>query len=259
VGGQCWGGDRAGVGARQKPAEAAAVVWLRRRRGLDPNNKWHLRVLKGLWKECVCLLDRGKQGGAQLDGGGAGGAAAGQWLWEEGRARGIYRAARHWVMAANDEDAVVARPPRPARVRRHAADGPVVRGAHTDRYDTVHGLRVAGRTSRSLGAWARGERRGLGRRAASGSAASGADAEEGGAARAACATSRRDDALAEFVLLSSCLNANNSKFLNRIIPNFECESWRSHTHLQLSQRLYGVFLNRFCRKGLPTLNATQSP
>jgi hypothetical protein len=29
------------------------------------------------------------------------------------------------------------------------------------------------------------------------------------------------------------------------------------TTLQLSQRPYRVFLNRFCTKGLPTLNATQ--
>jgi hypothetical protein len=180
VGGQCWGGDRAGVGARQKPAEAAAVVWLRRRRGLDPNNKWHLRVLKGLWKECVCLLDRGKQGGAQLDGGGAGGAAAGQWLWEEGRARGIYRAARHWVMAANDEDAVVARPPRPARVQRGAADGPAVRGAH--RAGTAQSVACA----RPGGLPGLGARR-MGKKHASTGvwpwAAGGADAEGGRRAR----------------------------------------------------------------------------
>jgi hypothetical protein len=84
-----------GVGARRKPTAAAAVVRLRHRRGLGPNNKLHSMVLKGLWKECACLLDSGKQGGTQLDGGGADGAAVGQWRREEGRARGIYRAARH--------------------------------------------------------------------------------------------------------------------------------------------------------------------
>jgi hypothetical protein len=63
MGNRCWGGDRTGMGARQKPAAAAAVARLRRRRGLGPNNKWHSRVLKGLWKECARLLDRGKQGG----------------------------------------------------------------------------------------------------------------------------------------------------------------------------------------------------
>jgi hypothetical protein len=92
VGGRCWGGDRAGAGARREPAAAAVVAWLRRRRGLGPNNKWHLKVLKGLWKGCARLLDRGKQGGAQLDGGGADGAAVGQWRREEGRAAlGFYR------------------------------------------------------------------------------------------------------------------------------------------------------------------------
>jgi hypothetical protein len=34
VGDRCWGGDRASVGARRKPAAAAAVARLRRRRGL---------------------------------------------------------------------------------------------------------------------------------------------------------------------------------------------------------------------------------
>jgi hypothetical protein len=79
VGGRCWGGNRAGAGTRRKPAAAAAVAVarLQRRCGLGPNNKWHLRILKGLWKGCVRLLDRGKQGGAELDGGGADGAAAG--------------------------------------------------------------------------------------------------------------------------------------------------------------------------------------
>jgi hypothetical protein len=92
VGGRCWGGGRAGAGARREPAVAAGVARLRRRRGLGPNNKWHLRVLKGLWKGCAHLLDRGKQGGAQLDGGGVDGAATRQWWREEGRAAlGFYR------------------------------------------------------------------------------------------------------------------------------------------------------------------------
>jgi hypothetical protein len=163
---------------------------------------------------------------------------------------GIYRAARHWVTAADDEDAAVAQPPRPACIRRRSA-------VRTGWYGAIHGVRAAGRTSRSLGAWARGERRGLGRRAASGGAASGTDAEEGGARSVRDVAARRRSG--GLCLLSTCLNVNNSKFLNRTVLNFEYESWRSHTHLQFSQRIYGVFLNRFCRKGLPTLNATQTP
>jgi hypothetical protein len=63
VGDRRRGGDCAGVGARRKLATAAAVARLRRRRGLSPNNKWHLRVLKGLGEGCARLLDRGKRGG----------------------------------------------------------------------------------------------------------------------------------------------------------------------------------------------------
>jgi hypothetical protein len=79
VGDRCWGVDRAVVGARRKPAVAAAVTRLWQRRGLGPNNKWHLRVLKGLWMGCARSLDRGKQGGVRLDGGGVDGPAAGKW------------------------------------------------------------------------------------------------------------------------------------------------------------------------------------
>jgi hypothetical protein len=63
MGGRCWGGDRVGAGARWESVAAAAVVRLWRRRGLGPTNKWPLRVLKGLWKGCARLLDRGKQEG----------------------------------------------------------------------------------------------------------------------------------------------------------------------------------------------------
>jgi hypothetical protein len=63
VGGRCWGGDRVGAGARRESAAAASVARLQRRRGLGPTNKWPLRVLKGLWKGCARLLDRGKQEG----------------------------------------------------------------------------------------------------------------------------------------------------------------------------------------------------
>jgi hypothetical protein len=76
-------------------------------------------------------------------------------------------------------------------------------------------------------------------------------------AGAACATSRRDGALAGNVLLRTCLKANNSNFFNKTAPNLEYKSCRSSYPLPLSKRLYGGFLNRFCRKGFPTLNATQ--
>jgi hypothetical protein len=56
------------------------------------------------------------------------------------------------------------------------------------------------------------------------------------------------------VLLSLDLNTINYKILNRSAQNIEYESCRSHYPLQLSQRLYGVFLNRFCKKSFPTLN-----
>jgi hypothetical protein len=61
----------------------------------------------------------------------------------------------------------------------------------------------------------------------------------------------------EFVLLIPCLSTNNSQFLNRSVPNDEYESCRSSYPLPLSKRLYSVFNNRYCRKGLPTLNAAQ--
>jgi hypothetical protein len=68
------------------------MAWTQQRRGLGPNNKWHLRVLKGLWKGVARFLDRGKQGEAHLDDGGTDGAIAGQWWREEGRAAlGFYR------------------------------------------------------------------------------------------------------------------------------------------------------------------------
>jgi hypothetical protein len=153
--------------------------------------------------------------------------------------RGIYRAARHWVTAADDEDAAVARPPRPARVRR----GPW-RARGREDFKKPRGMGAWGKARPGTAGCLRRHGLGRGRR---------------GGRRATCATSRRDGALANFVLLSTYLNANNFNFLNRTVPNFEYESWRSHNHLQLSQRLYGVFLNRFCRKGLPTLNATQTP
>jgi hypothetical protein len=49
----------------------------------------------------------------------------------------------------------------------------------------------------------------------------------------------------------------NLHFLNTSAQIFEYESCRSPYPLQLSQRSYGVFLNRFCTHGLPTLNATR--
>jgi hypothetical protein len=90
-------------------------------------------------------------------------------------------------------------------------------------------------------------------------AACGADAEDG---RRAGATRGAHDIAAQRrsglnVLLVHCLKFKNSKNLYKSAQNFEYKSCRSQYHLQLSQRPYGVFLNGFCTKGLPTLNATQ--
>jgi hypothetical protein len=57
------------------------------------------------------------------------------------------------------------------------------------------------------------------------------------------------------VLPVPCLKLNNSKNLYKSAQNFEYESCRSQYHLQLSQRLYGAFLIRFCTTSLSTLNA----
>jgi hypothetical protein len=104
----------------------------------------------------------------------------------------------------------LARPPRPAR---------------TSRYSVVHGVRAAGRIPRPRGtAHGEGARpgmagclrwHGLGR------------GRRGGRRAGAARASRRDGALADFVSLSTCLNTNNSNFLNRTAPNFEYESWRA--------------------------------
>jgi hypothetical protein len=77
-GGRSWGGECAGVGARRGPAASAGVAQLWRRHGLCLDNKWHVTVLQGLGKGHGWLLDRGRQGEAQLDGGGADGAVAWQ-------------------------------------------------------------------------------------------------------------------------------------------------------------------------------------
>jgi hypothetical protein len=77
--------------------------------------------------------------------------------------------------------------PQSACVRRCAADGPTVCGAHPAGYGADGGARGPGETSRSLGARAHGEGARLGRHA-------GADTEAVGAR--ARATSRRGGALA---------------------------------------------------------------
>jgi hypothetical protein len=109
-----------------------------------------------------------------------------------------------------------------------------------------------------------GKLRGLGRRAASGGGGlrrrMGADTEgQGQAAHGrghGVAARRRGSERGQlvFVLLSLGLNMNNFRILNRSVPNFEYESYRSHYPLQLSRKPYRVFLNRFCKKGLATLN-----
>jgi hypothetical protein len=69
-------------------------------------------------------------------------------------------------------------------------------------------------------------------------------------------TSWRGGALAQIVMPATSFKLIISKILYKGAPNVEYESCRSQSHLQLPQRLYGVLLNRFCTKDLPTLNAT---
>jgi hypothetical protein len=66
---------------------------------------------------------------------------------------------------------------------------------------------------------------------------------------------RRGGAPADSVTVYQCLKLKNSNFLNKGAQNFEHESCRPHYPLQLSQRPYGFFLNRFCKRSLPALNA----
>jgi hypothetical protein len=86
-------------------------------------------------------------------------------------------------------------------------------------------------------------------------AARGADAEAGRHEGTRDVAVRRRSGLN--VLLVHCLKLKKIKNLYKSAQNFEYESCISLYHLQLSQRPYGVFLNGFCTKGLPTLNATQ--
>jgi hypothetical protein len=51
-----------------------------------------------------------------------------------------------------------------------------------------------------------------------------------------------------------CLNLNNSRNLYRVHKTLNTKVVDLNTPLQLSQRSYGVFLNRFCERSLPTLN-----
>jgi hypothetical protein len=108
-------------------------------------------------------------------------------------------------------------------------------------YGAVRGVDAAGRTlmASGRGSWGRAS---LGRRAAL-----------GGVQRA---TSRRGGVRASKVLMALCSKLNNSKILYKSAPNVEYESCRSQTHLQLSQRLYGVFLIGFFSASLSTLNTT---
>jgi hypothetical protein len=60
------------------------------------------------------------------------------------------------------------------------------------------------------------------------------------------------------ILLILGLNTVYSKILNKIAQHFEYESCNLAI-LYHFQKDYSVFLNRFSRWGLPTLNATQLP
>jgi hypothetical protein len=83
--------------------------------------------------------------------------------------------------------------------------------------------------------------------------------ETSGATRGVARRARRRGATAFW--LNSCCWASVWKwitpfFFNTSASIVEYESWRSTYPLPLSKRLYRVFLNRFCRRDLPTLNVT---
>jgi hypothetical protein len=88
-------------------------------------------------------------------------------------------------------------------------------------------------------------------------AARGADTKAGRRAGARDIASLRRHGLN--VLPVHYLKWNNSKNLYRSVQNFEIKSCRSQYHLQLSQRPYVVFLNRFCKRSLLTLNVNLCP
>jgi hypothetical protein len=151
--------------------------------------------------------------------------------------------------------------PRPTRVRpnRGWTGGPP-RARRT--YGAASGRRVARGKPRRLG---RGvdvgkacrpraacdlRRRGVGPRAGTDSETARA---RGRSVAARCRGAERR--LTQLALLCLSLNMNNSKNLNRSASSDELESCRSNYPLPLSKRPYSVFLNRFCIKGLPTLNA----
>jgi hypothetical protein len=159
---------------------------------------------------------------------------------------------------------------RDAAVLRRSSAGARTAGPRTDRRSVAcvahvrHGdgeARGAGQSRRLESGDSLGKARDLGRRPASPSVASGANAER---ARArGCGVAARRHGVGRgptrICVADPCLSKNKSQFLNRSVPTDEYEICRSSYPLPLSKRLYSVFLNRFCRKGLPTLNATQLP
>jgi hypothetical protein len=169
---------------------------------------------------------------------------------EEGEMRGIYRRGlTPGVTAADVEDAAVvpglgrcAYGGAPPSDRRSVARARPVRRGHDDARPREDSQEPWG-----AGAWGRC---GLGRRAALGGV------RRGRQGRPVHATSRRCPG--QTVLPVTTLKMIVSKILYISAPNVEYESCRS-SFVPLSKKLYSVFLNRFFRKGLPTLNATQSP
>jgi hypothetical protein len=117
----------------------------------------------------------------------------------------------------------------------------------------IHDGARSGRTPRSLGAQARGE--GTAWDGGRPWAGCGTNTETGRSAGAARGRGRRRGAAAPW---PNCFAGHpfENDFLKNLVHIFEYESCRSSYPLQLSKRLYRVFLNRFCRRGLPTLNAT---
>jgi hypothetical protein len=161
----------------------------------------------------------------------------------EGGWVGFYRRRPSSEIAVMREMLAVARRPRPARVRRGAADGPPVRGE--PRAGTARrGPRGPGRTLRGLGV------RRMGRRVPRATVALGGTGADAEASRHTAVAQGRARRRAQWrsglnISLVPCLSQLFSKNLNKSRLTFEYECCRSSHPLQLSKRLYGDFLHRF--------------
>jgi hypothetical protein len=168
-------------------------------------------------KGCVGLSDQqwGQETTRAHGSGGNGGQRVGGRAKPDG-ARAFIDEAFRW-RRRDAGDAAIAQPSRPARVRRCAADGLAVRGAHQP---VRRGpWRARGRGFPDLGKRRLGKPRGLGRHATSGGRASGGARARGCGVAARHRGARRGRPVLN--LLSPSLNRICSKNLNRSGQNFQ--------------------------------------